>query len=161
MSTTKRIVGTVALLGALGLGIETASAQNPVIGNTGTHVTGVYFDWTTMQWKVRTDQQVILNSALDPNRNVIDPGSYRYVDRYFRDWNGVLWHETGYKWTSLGVPHSNLTRHRVNRIGPGVAVDQNVTILKSVAPPQTTARPLRRIVTRNRVLGTNWFDAEF
>ena len=151
MSTTKRLIGIVTLVGALGLGIETASAQNMVIANTGTQVSGAYYDWNTMQWRVRTDQQVVLDSALDPNRNVIDQGSYRYVSRYFTDHNGVIWHESGYRWTSYGVPHSKLTRHRVSHVGPGVAVDQNVTVLRSTAPRTAIVRsgrvvsPLRRL----------------
>ncbi|NNJ25519.1 hypothetical protein [Alienimonas chondri] len=48
-------------------------------------------------------------SAYDPNRDHVDPGSLRRVDRWIRV-NGRLVREHGMTWTSYGVPHGNLTR---------------------------------------------------
>lgn len=108
---------------------STAQAQgwiNPEIYNSGRNVTGVRYDPFTGQIIVRTNQSKVRESYLDPNRNQIDPGSYRRVNRYETDLNGVRWHVTGTQWTSNGVPHGNLSRRRIggNTGGP-VVEDRN------------------------------------
>ncbi len=117
---------------------STARAQgwiNPEIYNSGRNVTGVRYDPFTGQIIVRTDQNKVRESYLDPNRNQIDPGSYRRVNRYETDLNGVRWHVTGTQWTSNGVPHGNLSRRRMggNPGGP-VVEDRNETVLFSAQP---------------------------
>jgi hypothetical protein len=49
----------------------------------------------------------------EPDRNVIDPGSLFRVDRYVNDSDGVTYRQTGYRWTSLGVPQNKLTLTRI------------------------------------------------
>ena len=114
---------------------STAQAQgwiNPEIYNSGRQVTGARYCPFTGQIIVRTDQTKVRESYLDPNRNQIDPGSYRRVNRYETDLNGVRWHVTGTQWTSNGVPHGNLSRRRVvgNPGGP-VVEDRNETVIYS------------------------------
>jgi hypothetical protein len=45
----------------------------------------------------------------EPDGNTIDPGSLSRVDRYVNDSIGQTYRQTGYRWTSLGVPRNNLT----------------------------------------------------
>jgi hypothetical protein len=106
-----------------------AEAQNwfnPEIYNSGRRVTGASYDPFTGQIIVRTDRTKVRESYLDPNRNNMDPGSFRNVNRYETDMNGVRWHVTGTQWTSGGVPHGNLSRRRVggNSGGP-IVEDRN------------------------------------
>ena len=106
---------------------------NPEIYNSGRRVTDARYCPFTGQVIVRTDQTKVRESYLDPNRNQIDPGSYRRVNRYETDMNGVRWHVTGTQWTSNGVPHGNLSRRRVggNPGGP-VVEDRNEHVIFSV-----------------------------
>ncbi len=47
----------------------------------------------------------------DPNS--IDPGSLVRVNRFVNDSDGVTYRQVGFRWTSLGVPHSRLTLTRL------------------------------------------------
>lgn len=98
---------------------------NPEIYNSGRCVTGARYDPFTGQIIVRTDQTKVRESYLDPNRNHIDPGSYRQVNRIETDMNGVRWHVTGTQWTSYGVPHGNLSRRRLSNSGGPIVEDRN------------------------------------
>ena len=128
-------------------GIRHADAQgfgNPVVIDTGRNVTGVEYDPWNDQVTVHRHRDLVRASAWDPARGYVDPGSLHYVDRYVRDQYGRLYREQGYKWTSYGVPHGDLTKtivHCVLGIGskdstrvqystrfphsPGVQVNRN------------------------------------
>ncbi|TWT53592.1 hypothetical protein Pla22_12220 [Rubripirellula amarantea] len=123
---TAILVLTVAILASIF--VSDVSAQgwiNPEVYNSGRKVTGAHYDPFTGQIVVRTDQTKVRESYLDPNRNQIDPGSYRQVNRYETDLNGVRWHVTGTQWTSNGVPHGNLSRRRVGGSSGPVVEDRN------------------------------------
>jgi|tagenome__1003787_1003787.scaffolds.fasta_scaffold19540849_1 hypothetical protein len=64
------------------------------------------------QVAVRDDAVTQIDGA-ESNRNIIDPGSLLRIDRYVNDSFGRTFRQTGYRWTSLGVPHSNITLSRV------------------------------------------------
>ena len=112
---------------------------NPEIYNSGRVVTDARYCPFTGQIIVRTDQTQVRESYLDPNRNVIDPGSYHRVNRYETDVYGVRWHITGEEWTSNGVPHGNLSRRRVIS-GGGVVEDRNEHVAFSTQPRQSQPR---------------------
>ena len=81
-------------------------------------------------------------SALDPNRHVVDPGSFRQIDRWIRV-DGRLVREHGTAWTSYGVPHSNITRDSTTHLpggapgGPGgdLRVNDRQIVVQSVGGP--------------------------
>jgi len=80
------------------------------------------------------------SSAYDPNRHIVDPGSWRNVNEIQTDRYGVRWLVTGKTWTSLGRPHSELTRVRYqggggisNRIQDKVET-REVQVVPSTAP---------------------------
>ena len=132
---------TVVLVAVAAVTVATvssdASAQgyvNPEVYNSGRLVTGARYDPFTGQIVVRTDQTKVRESYLDANRGQIDQGSYRRVNRYERDANGVQWHVTGTQWTSFGVPHGNLSRKRVIRHGDGVTEDRNEHVAYDAVP---------------------------
>jgi hypothetical protein len=138
MSLFKTLRAVVAVA-AVTVATETpdASAQgyiNPEVYNSGRLVTGARYDPFTGQIVVRTDQTKVRESYLDPNRGQIDPGSYRQVNRYETDVNGVQWHVTGTQWTSFGVPHGNLSRKRVIRHVDGVTEDRNEHVAYDAVP---------------------------
>ena len=136
MLSPKMILPVVAAAVAILSTSSAVQAQgwfNPEIYNSGRHITGARFDPFTGRIIVRTDLSKVRQSYLDPNRNQIDPGSYRNVNRYETDMNGVRWHVTGTQWTSNGVPHGNLSRRRLggNSGGP-VVEDRNEHVAYSV-----------------------------
>lgn len=111
-----------------------ASAQgyyNPEIYDSGLQVSDFRYDPFSGRIIVRTDRRKVRESALDPNRTNIDPGSYRVVNRYETDINGVRWHVTGTEWTSGGRPHGNLNRRRMVNQGGGIVEDKNETVVFS------------------------------
>lgn len=75
-------------------------------------------------------------SALDPNRHVVDPGSFRRIDRWINV-NGRTVREHGTAWTSYGVPHSNITRDSTTYVpggGPGgpTRINDREVVVRSV-----------------------------
>ena len=127
LSLKKATLATLAV-SAMALATDSAQAQgwiNPEIYNSGRRITDARYDPFTGRIIVRTDQTKVRESYLDPNRDQIDPGSYRRVNRYETDLNGVRWHVTGTQWTSNGVPHGNLSRRRVVSGGGGIVEDRN------------------------------------
>jgi hypothetical protein len=98
---------------------------NPVIAQTKPKVTNVQYDaWGRPIVTVEKDE--VQQSALDPYRHVIDPGSLRQVNRYEYDAYGQRVHVTGTEWTSYGKPHSNLKKTKVSMSGDGTTVVNNV-----------------------------------
>ncbi len=86
---------------------------NPVIAASGNHVTGVTYD----QWgrpMIHRHQDQVHASAMDPNRGYVDPGSLQYVNEIRYDRHGRPYRVQGYRWTSYGVRHGNLTSSWVN-----------------------------------------------
>lgn len=111
-----------------------ASAQgyyNPEIYDSGVQISNFRYDPFSGRIIVRTDRRKVRESAFDPNRSNIDPGSYRVVNRYETDLNGVRWHITGTEWTSGGRPHGNLNRRRVVDQGNGIVEDKNESVIFS------------------------------
>ena len=103
---------------------------NPTIAQTRNHVDGFHFDPYTGRWTVDTTQNKVKESATDPNRGHVDPGSLRHVNR----WEGNR-HVTGTRWTSYGVPHSNLQYHTVGPSGiPGINHSQTTNVFRSTGP---------------------------
>ena len=79
--------------------------------DTGWQTNGDYYNPSTGGIDRDERRELTKPSAYDPNRHIIDPGSFHNVDEYKYDpKNGLTWHITGTMWTSLGTPHSNLTR---------------------------------------------------
>lgn len=114
---------------------------NPVVIDTGKRLDGVTYDPFTGRVQVSTTQDKVRDSYFDQNRNSIDPGSYRYVNRIERDAQGNQWRVTGYQWTTNGKPHGNLSRTRISRTGiPGVDHKDTENVAYSVNPQATTQR---------------------
>ena len=80
---------------------------NPVVGRDG--FVDTEYDPFSNITDVNRQTITTRQSALDPNRGYIDPGSLRRVDRWINV-NGKQVREHGTTWTSHGVPHGNLTR---------------------------------------------------
>jgi hypothetical protein len=130
--------------------IKTPNFSNPYIGNTGFQNEGVYVDPQTGQVHIKIGRERITQSALDPNRDIVDPGSLRNVNRYERDQKGTLWLITGRQWTSFGVPHDDLQRRSVT-IGPnGAVVDTRDRILKYEKGLPSTRYPQQRLPQQQR-----------
>jgi len=95
---------------------------NPVVYDSGRSVSGVYTGPLGIRYQVHTERERVHASALDPNRDVVDAGSLRYVDHYVG--SGANYHrEQGYHWTSNGVPHSDVSvtnRYRTSMFGSRV-----------------------------------------
>ena len=110
---------------------------NPTIAQSRNHFDGFHYDPTTGRWTVDTTQNKLKESATDPNRAHIDPGSYRPVDR----WQGNT-HVTGFRWTSYGVPHSNLQYHTVGPSGiPGINHSQTTNVFRGTGPGEGGTPP--------------------
>ena len=105
---------------------------NPIIADTGPEVSDYYYDPFLGRRVLRTDRTKVLDSALDPNRNHIDPGSYEVVDETYTDRNGVEWHLTGERWTSYGKEHANLNRRRLSNLGGGTIHDENEMVIRNL-----------------------------
>lgn len=150
---TRKIVFALLVTVSVTAGSSVASAQgwyNPEIYNSGRQISGAYYDPFTGKIVVRTDKETVRESVLDPNRSYVDPGSYRQVNRYETDVNGIRWHVTGTQWTSNGVPHGNLSRRRVGgvNIGGGVVEDRNEKVIYST---QGTGSNQRQPAPRGQV----------
>ncbi len=137
---------TLVALATLGNIASEANAQNPIIG--GDERTDYYYDPFNDHTYINRERVSVRESALDWDRMHVDPGSRRYVDRYFRDRQGFLVHEYGWTWTSNGRPHGKLTRRRVRHYpnprpgcgggggfpgggGGGVSIDDRETVIYS------------------------------
>lgn len=146
ISTIRNIAFAALALVTVASAASNANAQigwvNPVIHDSGRQVTDATYDPFTGQIIVRTDSVKVRESYLDPNRNQVDPGSFRNVNRYETDMNGVRWHVTGTQWTTNGVPHGNLSRRRMggNTGGP-VVEDRNEHVAFGVKTPGTSTTP--------------------
>jgi hypothetical protein len=85
----------------------------------------------TEQAAVRDDAVTQIDST-ESNRNIIDTGSLQRVDRYVSDSFGRTFRQTGFRWTSLGVPHSNITLSRVRSYSDVIAP---VVMVRPVTAP--------------------------
>ncbi|MEO6808789.1 MAG: hypothetical protein ABI353_06725 [Isosphaeraceae bacterium] len=105
------VLGVLAAVATLAV-TPTVHAQppNPIVGDTGRYVTTNQYDPFSNNYVTGTNRDMTRASAYDPNRNVIDPGTYQYVNRWVTDEYGRRVQEYGYTWTSYGVPHGNLKR---------------------------------------------------
>ncbi len=124
-----RSILSIALVAA-GLAFSAATTALATDFTTGPYVTDVQVDPYTGRLIVRTNQNVIGASALDPYRNVIDPGSLQFVNRLEYDPYGRPVRVIGRVWTSFGVPHADLRRTVVtvtpgNGFNNGAIVQQN------------------------------------
>ena len=148
----RRIVTGVVLVGFVGIAADRANAWpwpwvNPEIYNSGSQVTGAYFDPFTGRLVVRTDRTRVRESYLDPSRSFSDPGSKHYVDYVQTDANGIQWRVRGWKWTSNGVPHGNVQRTRISATGiPGVDREEGDRVLYSARPGQNGSQMPGRAV---------------
>lgn len=92
--------------------------QRKVIYQTPVEVEGEDFDWRTGSVTPRTKGETVLESATDPDRNVRVPGTGRIIDRWVRDPNGQMVHETGERWQSpSGEWHGTVNRQTTNPAG--------------------------------------------
>jgi len=156
-SFMKRMVAGAVVVGLVGVVVDRANAWpwpwvNPEIYNSGSHISGVYFDPFTGRLVVRTDRTRVRESYLDPSRSFADFGSKHYVDYVQTDANGVQWRVRGWKWTSNGVPHGNVQRTRITATGiPGVDHEEGDRVLysyhtgknRSQMPGQDVGEPVR------------------
>jgi hypothetical protein len=110
---------------------------NPTVAQTPNHLSGFHYDPSTGRWTVDTTQSKAKASATDPNRGHIDPGSWRPVDR----WEGNT-HVTGSRWTSYGVPHSDLHYHTVGPSAiPGINRSHTTNVYRSTGPAEDGPSP--------------------
>jgi hypothetical protein len=114
--------------------------SNPTISDSGYLPQGWRIDPFTGRLVVDVNRDRIKDSALDPNRGIVDPGSLRNIDQWETDANGVVWHITGTEWTSYGVPHSNLRRRTKTQSG-GVELNIDDKIARSPGGPGVSIRP--------------------
>lgn len=90
---------------------------------------------------VNQSQDQVFDSAYDPNRHIVDPGSYRNVNYTTYDQWGRQVQVWGVTWTSYGVPHSKLSQRVITNIGGGGGgVIVNQTTVQHRAP-----RPYTRV----------------
>jgi hypothetical protein len=129
-------LGSLQQAVAQGFGIVSPVGGNPVVLDSGRHVTGVDYDPWNDQLTIQRHRDLVRASAFDPARGYVDPGSLHYVDRYLRDAYGRLYRERGYKWTSYGVPHGDLTKTIVHG-GPGIRVEDSSRVLYSTRKPHS------------------------
>jgi hypothetical protein len=141
--SSSRLVGVCVAAAFASFGLPPADAQgfgNPVVIDTGRHVTGVEYDPWNDQLTVHRHRDLLRASAWDPARGYVDPGSLHYVDRYVRDQYGRLYREQGYKWTSYGVPHGDLTKTVVHGM-PGIGFNDSTRVQYSTHfPPSPGVR---------------------
>ena len=109
-------LASLTLATFLGAAQEQAQAQNPIVG--GSASSSISYDPFNDHTYIDNTTNTVRQSYFDANRNNVDPGSYKYVDRQFVDSNGQLVREYGYTWTSFGKPHGNLTREKVTTYYP-------------------------------------------
>ena len=96
------------------LAASSAQAQqfgNPIVGGSDHH--HISYDPFSDTTYVDNTRHRIRESYYDYDRNIADPGSRQYVDRYYKDQHGRTVHEYGWTWTSGGKPHGDLTREVV------------------------------------------------
>ena len=125
---------------------------NPVVSDTGVNITATGID-PFGRPVVQTDQSTIHQSALDPNRGTVDPGSVETSSSIVMDSFGNTVRETTTSWTSFGVPHSETTRQIISQSASSVVIDQQQQIQKSahrsrsaatrVQQPRRSTRPQR------------------
>lgn len=116
---------------------------NPVVVDSGKQLSGISYDPFSGQVRVRTDQGKLRESYFDANRNSVDPGSYRRVDRV-EVINGQRYHVTGHEWTTNGKPHGNLSRRSLQRVAPGVVEDKNEYVGFGANAVPRAQQPARR-----------------
>ncbi len=139
---TLQIALTITVLTVIGTTATKVQAQNPIVG--GDRRTDVYYDPFNDHTYVNRESISVRESAFDPGRMYVDPGSKRYVDRYFRDSYGETVREFGWTWTSYGKPPGKLTRQRIRSYpnrrpgcnggypgGGGVTIDDRETVVFS------------------------------
>ena len=145
------ILGGITATLTIGAAGEAVQAQNPIVGGRGWQRWG-YDPWQDHWYRDRYRERA-RESAFDWDRSHIDPGSYRYVNRYVRDEHGRLVREYGPTWTSNGKPHGRLTRERVTHYpgrpwGPGYTErDRDVIIYaqpgaEGSSPQNVSPRPV-------------------
>lgn len=129
-TVTNRSIVFFATLTIFGSIAVQANAQgwNPVIWDGGQQLKGIRYDPFSGRIQIETERNKVRESVTDPNRGYIDPGSYCYVNEYQTDQYGSRWHVRGYRWTSYGVPHGNLSRTRVSSVG-GIDHKENENVV--------------------------------
>ena len=91
------------------------------------------YDPATGTWKVKVTQEVINESATDPYRDVVDPGSFHVTTDYRYDRFGNRIRIVTEHWTSYGVPHFKRTQRTIQNRG-NVEMDEELTVLGGSAP---------------------------
>lgn len=89
------------------------------------------YNTRTGRWEVKVAEEVINQSALDPNRDVVDPGSYRQKSSISFDHLGNRVETTVTSWTSHGVPRSKTTTRNLSQAG-NVNTEPKKTELPSI-----------------------------
>jgi len=138
MNLAKAVAFSGVAILALSVSVEKAEAQpwwNPTIFDTGTQFQDMQYDPFTNSMIMRTRRTSVKASAMDPNRNWVDPGSKRWVNEIRMDAQGNQWRVRGWQWTSNGVPHGNLKRTRINQLGPGMIQQQEEQVFYSRRRP--------------------------
>jgi len=93
---TRALLAVAAVVSLTAFFSKPAAAQwwNPTVIDTGSHVSGSYYDPFSGRWVVRTDRTKVRASYYDPARGYVDPGSLRYVNRIDVDEYGRRWQST-------------------------------------------------------------------
>ncbi|QDU25144.1 hypothetical protein ETAA8_02060 [Anatilimnocola aggregata] len=113
--------------------------RNPVI-DQGFDGGSMRIDPRTGRWIVNTNGHTIHRSAMDPNRNQVDPGSLRRSSSISRDAFGNQMETTVTSWTSFGRPHSTTNVRRIQNGRNGTVIDNQV-ILRSTNPNANDQNP--------------------
>ena len=103
------------------------------IYNRPSQLDNLSYDSVTGRWLANVNSETVYESATDPNRDVVDPGSLRTRTFSALDADGNQINKTVTSWTSYGVPHSNTTSQIVQQAGDVTVVDEHKAY-RSVAP---------------------------
>jgi hypothetical protein len=106
--------------------------QRPIY-NGPSQLDNLSYDPVTGRWVANVNSETVYESATDPDRDVVDPGSLRTRVLSTVDANGNQVNKTITSWTSYGVPHSNTTTQVVCQAGDLTVIDEHHA-LRSVAP---------------------------
>ena len=106
---------------------------NPVVYDSGRYRSGVCTGPFGVRRHVETNRELVHDSAMDPNRGQVDRGSMQRVDGYVTDECGNAHYGQGYRWTSNGVPHSDVNYTQSYRAGRFRTQTDNTHVLKDVS----------------------------
>ncbi|MDZ4821668.1 MAG: hypothetical protein SGJ20_22135 [Planctomycetota bacterium] len=142
MNTTLKTFATTVLVLTIGM-VSSASAEwwNPVIASSIPETT-ISQDPFWPHTHIHNHQTQVHASATAPFRNLVAPGSLRYINSTFYGADGALYRQVGYRWRNAvtGQPHSTVTTTRLTggMTNAGlVTQSDSVTSIRSMKPKQS------------------------